>query len=83
MFFYITLGVLAVLTYTFFQNNNEKLALLMLVIGVYVVYSHETGYTATDFRNETVKSIDESATEWAKDHGSTGFDEKGAQKAVK
>jgi len=54
-----------------------------LGIGIYIVYSHETGYTATDFRNETVKSLDESATEWAKERGTTGFDEKGAQEAVK
>ncbi len=83
MFYYLTVGVLAVLAYTFFQNHNEKLALLMLVIGIYIVYSHETGYTATDFKDETVKSLDESASEWAKEHGNTGFDEVGAQKAVK
>lgn len=83
MFYYLTLVVLAVLAYTFFQNHNEKLALLMLGIGIYIVYSHETGYTVTDFKNETVKSLDESANEWAKDHGSDGFDEVGAKKAVK
>ena len=83
MFYYLTLAVLGVLAFTFFQNHNEKLALLMLGIGIYIVYSHETGYTATDFRNETVKSLDESANEWAKDRGADGFDEVGAQKAVK
>ncbi len=83
MFYYLTLAVLAILAYTFFQNHSEKLALLMLVLGIYIVYSHETGFTATDFKDETVKSIDESATEWAKDRGTTGFDEVGAQKAVK
>lgn len=83
MFYYLTLGVLAVLAYTFFQNHNEKLALLMLVLGIYVVYSHETGYTATDFKNETVKSLDKSASEWAKDHGSEGYDEVNAKEAVK
>jgi c-di-AMP phosphodiesterase-like protein len=83
MFYYLILVVLAVLAYTFFQNHNEKLALLMLGIGIYVVYSHETGHTATDFKNETVKSLDESASEWAKDRGADGFDEVGAQKEVK
>jgi len=83
MFYYLTVGVLAVLAYTFFQNHNEKLALLMLGIGIYIVYSHETGYTATDFRNETVKSIDESASEWAKDRGTDGYDASKAEKAVK
>ena len=79
----LSLVVVAVVAYTFFQNHNEKLALLMLGIGIYIVYSHETGYTATDFRNETVKSLDESANKWAKDRGAEGFDEVGAQKAVK
>ena len=83
MFYYLTLAVLGVLAYTFFQNHNEKLALLMLGIGIYIVYSHETGYTATDFRNETVKSLDESASEWAKDRGTEGYDASEAEKAVK
>jgi len=83
MFYYFTLLVLVVLAYIFFQNNSEKLALLMLIIGIYIVYSHETGYTVTDFKNETLKSLDESANEWAKDHGSDAFDEEGIQKEVK
>jgi len=83
IFYYFTLAVLGILAYLFFQNHNEKLALLMLLIGIYIVYSHETGYTATDFKNETVESLDKSADEWAKDRGASGFDEEGAQKAVK
>ena len=83
MFYYLTLAVLAVLAYTFFQNHNEKLALLMLGLGIYIVYSHETGYTATDFKNETVKSIDESASEWAKDHGADAYDAAETKKELK
>ncbi|OQY37606.1 MAG: hypothetical protein B6229_08180 [Spirochaetaceae bacterium 4572_7] len=83
MFYYFTLAVLGVLAYIFFQNHNEKLALLMLGIGIYLVYSHETGYTATDFKNETVKSIDESASDWAKGLGSDGYDASEAKKEVK
>jgi len=83
MFYYLTLAVLGILAFTFFQNHNEKLALLMLGIGIYIVYSHETGYTATDFKNETIKSIDESASEWAKDHGTEGYDASRAVKEVK
>ena len=83
MMYPVSLVVLGILAFMFFQNNSGKLALLMVGIGIYIVYSHETGYTATDFRNETVKSLDESATEWAKDRGTSGFDEVGAQKAVK
>ncbi len=83
MFYYLILAVLGILAYTFFQNHNEKLALLMLGIGIYIVYSHETGFTATEFKNETVKSIDESASEWAKDRGTDGYDASKAQNAVK
>ncbi|MEN8302476.1 MAG: hypothetical protein ABFQ64_00225 [Campylobacterota bacterium] len=83
MFYYLTLAVLGILAYTFFQNHNEKLALLMLLIGIYIVYSHETGNTVTEFKNEAVESLDESASDWAKDRGAGGFDEVGAQKAVK
>jgi len=83
-FFYpLTLVVIAIMAYTFFQNHNEKLALLMLAIGIYVVYSHETGYTATDFKNETVKSLGDSADEWSKTHGTEGYDASKAQKEVK
>lgn len=83
MFFYLTLAVLAILAYTFFQNHNEKLALVMIALGIYIVYSHVTGNSVTDFKDEAVKSLDESASEWAKDRGTDGFDEVGAQKEVK
>ena len=83
MFYYLSLAVLAVLAYTFFQNHSEKLALLMLLIGAYVVYSHETGFTATEFKDETVKSLDESASEWAKDRGTDGYDASKNEEAVK
>jgi len=83
MFYYLTLVVLGVLAYTFFQNHNEKLALLMLGIGIYIVYSHETGFTATEFKNETVKSLDKSANDWARERGTEGYDASKAQEAVK
>ena len=79
----VSLIVVAAMAFTFFQNHNSKLALLMLALGIYIVYSHETGYTATDFKNETIKSLDKSANEWAKEHGTDSYDEEGAKKAVK
>ena len=78
-----SLAVLALLAFVFNQNHNNKLTIIAVLIGVYIVYSHETGYTATDFRNDTVESIDESANEWSKNSGTSGFDEVGAQKSVK
>lgn len=64
MLYPASLVLLAVLAFTFNQTHNTKLALIMIVIGIYVVYSHETGYTATDFKNEMVKSIDKSAADY-------------------
>ncbi len=83
MIYPISLAIVGIMAYMFFQNNSEKLALVMLLIGVYIVYSHETGYTATDFKNETVESLGDSADDWARDHGTDGFDEVEKQKAVK
>jgi len=59
-----SLVLVALLAFNFNQNHNTKLALVMLVIGAYIIYSNETGYTATDFKNEMVQSIDESAEEF-------------------
>ncbi len=78
-----SLLIVGLLAYTFFQNHNSKLALLMLGIGIYIVFSSETGYTATGLSDDMIESLDKSAEEWAKEHTATGYDEKGAQKAVK
>ena len=40
--------------------------LLMIAIGIYFIYSHETGYTATDYKNEVIDSIDKSARDFVK-----------------
>lgn len=56
----VSLVLLAILAFTFNQTNNTKLAIIMILVGVYLVYSHETGYTATDFKNEMVGKMDES-----------------------
>lgn len=49
------------------QYNNNLLALIALVIGIYIVYSHETGFTATDFRHEMVESIDKNTYDYTKE----------------
>jgi len=53
-----SLAFLAFLAFTFNRNNNSKLALSMIIIGIYLVYSHETGNTATDFKNEVITDFD-------------------------
>ena len=63
----LSLIIIILLAYFFFQHNNSLLLLITLAIGVYIVYSHETGHTATEFKNEVVNSINDEAQ---------GFDDK-------
>lgn len=67
MLYYGALVLLLGLAYMFFQHNNSLLLLITVIIGVYIVYSHETGHTATEFKNEVVNSINDEAQ---------GFDDK-------
>lgn len=62
----LSLVVVALMAFTFYRNNSVKMVLLSLAIGVYIIYSHETGYTATDYKNEVIDSIDKSAKEFVK-----------------
>lgn len=55
----IVITVLAALM--FYKSNNLNLMLLMIGIAGYIVFSHETGHTATEFKDNVVKSIDKSA----------------------
>jgi hypothetical protein len=83
MIYPASLVVIALLVFVLHQNNNSKLALLMLAIGVYIVYSHETGNTATDFKNDMVKSINEGAEDFTKSYDIEGYDANKAKDAVK
>ena len=81
--FYGALIIVVLLVYTFYKNNNQKLALLTILIGVYIVYSNTTGHTATDYKNEMVESLNQSAEDFAKIHKTEGFDETKSQEAMK
>ena len=59
--------LLALLAFSFFRSGNNIMAGLALVIGVYIIYSHETGYTATDFKKEMVDEIDKKADRYKSD----------------
>jgi len=65
---------LAILVFIFYQGRNNLLMLISLGIGIYIVYSHETGNTATDFKNDIIKSIDNKAEEFDKTHSNKSFD---------
>lgn len=64
--YYGSLVVIAMFIFSMTRSNNNMLAFIALVVGVYIVYSHETGYTATDFRHEMVNTIDENAVDFSK-----------------
>jgi len=70
-----SLLLLAILAFTFNQTNNSKIALVMILMGVYLVYSHETGNTATDFKNDLVHDLGGSAEEFSNKQGLDGYDE--------
>ena len=78
-----SLVLLAVLAFTFNQTNNSKLVLIVVAIAAYIVYTHETGNTATDFKNDMVKSMDESVGNYGERHGIDGLDEQKAKEAIK
>lgn len=75
-----TLLVLALLAFILYQNNHSKLALLAFLIGVYIVYSHETGHTATEFRDKLMNSAEDKAEDISKNYR---FDEEKLKKSVK
>jgi len=62
-----SLVVIAIFIYTMMQHHNNMLAFIALVVGIYIVYSHETGYTATDFRHEMIDTIDENTYDYSKE----------------
>ncbi len=52
-----TVVVLLILAYMQWQINATKTMVLVLVILAYIVYSHETGHTLTELKNEAVDSF--------------------------
>ena len=78
----LSLVIIIVLAYFFFQHNNSLLLLITLAIGAYIVYSHETGHTATEFKNEVVSSINEEAEGFNERKGIERFDTQKMKKEV-
>ncbi|QOY54676.1 hypothetical protein HUE87_00040 [Candidatus Sulfurimonas marisnigri] len=75
-----SLFAIAITAFSFYQSGNTKFAFFILAIGVYIIYSHETGNTATDFKNDMVISIDNKAADFSKSSGTGKYD---ASEAVK
>jgi len=54
-----TIVVLLLLAYMQWQSNAKKTVVVIFAILAYIVYSHETGHSLTQLKNETVESFDE------------------------
>jgi ABC-type transport system involved in Fe-S cluster assembly fused permease/ATPase subunit len=74
LLYYGSLLLIVSLAYMFFQNNNSLLLLICVAIGIYIVYTHETGHTATEFKNDMVNSINEEAEGFNEKKGIERFD---------
>ena len=72
--YYFALLVIALIAFQLNRTNNTILMLIVLSIGAYIIYVHETGHTATDFKNEMVESLDESTRGYEKEQESEGLD---------
>jgi len=55
----VSIVVLALFAFTFHKSNNTILAMIMVVVGIYIIYSQETGHTATEFKRDMVDSANE------------------------
>jgi len=53
-----TIVVLLILAYMQWQINSKKMMILILGVLGYIVYSHETGHTLTQFKDDSVQSFD-------------------------
>jgi len=65
MTYYGALLVIAIFIFSMLRTNHGGMALIGLLLGVYIVYSHETGHTATEFKNDMVQKIDEEAPDFS------------------
>lgn len=55
-----TVVVLLILAYMQWQINAKKTMVIILVILAYIIYSHETGHSLTQMKDEAVEKFDES-----------------------
>ncbi|HEY9203545.1 MAG TPA: hypothetical protein VIM82_04375 [Sulfurimonas sp.] len=71
----VSLIVIAIMAFALYRGNSFKLMFLVLAVGVYIIYSHETGNTATKYKDEMLESLDKSARDFSKSRGAEGYDE--------
>ena len=78
----VSLVVLGLLVFVLYQNNSMKLMLAVLAIAGYIVYSHETGHTATEFKKDMVDSVEQSAEKFGERYDTDMYDADEAKKSV-
>lgn len=71
----VSLIVIAIMAFALYRGNSFKLMFLVLAVGTYIIYSHETGNTATKYKDEMLESLDKSARDFSKSRGAEGYDE--------
>lgn len=79
-----TVVILLILAYMQWQINAKKTMIIVLLILGYIVYSHETGHTLTELKEEAVNSFDEAVgnSKYKKDVVSDQMRPESAEKAV-
>jgi len=56
--YYGGLVLIAILAWMSYQSDRMLTMLILLAMGAYFIYSHETGNTISDFTDSTVKTLD-------------------------
>jgi hypothetical protein len=54
-----SLVLIAVLAFISFQNNRIMTMFVLLAVGAYIIYSHNSGVTLTKLKEDAVESVDE------------------------
>ncbi len=83
MLYPISLVVIAILAYSFNRTNNTAIVIFLILIGAYIVYTQETGDSATNWKDNMVDSIDQSAGNFSEDRGNKGYDPSRSQEVLK
>ncbi len=56
--YYGSLVLIAILAWMSYQSDRMLTMLILLAMGAYFIYSHNTGKTITNLTDETVKTLD-------------------------
>lgn len=73
MAYWGALAAMGIMAFYFFQNNNMRMAVLSLIIGGLIVYSHETGKGAESFKKGIHDTIDNPAKAYERKFDTEAF----------